>query len=343
MTWAPLLLADRSPCLRWLVLGELLQRPEDDPELQELSILRQADPLVERLLVLQRPDGSFGSADGSSDSWEGLHTTSQALFTLGYLGFGRGYPAIEKGADYLFSRQRTDGSWPLPVSKSEREFREVYGMIPLQAAFPLRALAAAGYGEHPRAEQGYRWLMEVRLEDGAWPSGVKGDQYVFPAGYRRLAQSRFGCRTNTTLALHALALHPVHRRRPAARRALDILLAQDTLQASSLGFEVARLLGAERSRGFFTYFAHHDPGLLLDLCWRIGADLEDERVADLVDFIYDLQGAYGLWEYPSQPRASRWVSFDLLRSLARIDQRTDWVSTRPRTAFQPYPKEPRRY
>ena len=30
MTWAPLLLADPSPCLRWLVLTQLLARPEDD-------------------------------------------------------------------------------------------------------------------------------------------------------------------------------------------------------------------------------------------------------------------------------------------------------------------------
>lgn len=343
MTWIPLLLADRSACLRWLVLRELLQRPEDDPELQELAALRQDDPLVEKLLVLQRPDGGFRSVDGSSDSWNGLHTTSQALLTLGYLGFGGGHPAVQKGAEYLLSWQNPDGSWPLPVSKSEREFREAYSMIPLQTAFPLRALAAVGYGVHPRAELGYSWLIAQRLGDGAWPSGVKGEQNVFPAGYRRLAQSHFGCRTNTTLAVHALALHPLHRRSQEARQGLDILLAQGTLQASSLGFEVARRIGAEPSSGFFTYFAHHDPGLVLDLCWRIGADLEDERVAELVNFVRGLQGSYGLWEYPSQPRASRWVSFDLLRSLARIDQRTDWISTRPRTIFQPYPKESRRY
>ena len=36
MTWAPLLLADPSPCLRWLVLTQLLDRAEDDPEVQEL-------------------------------------------------------------------------------------------------------------------------------------------------------------------------------------------------------------------------------------------------------------------------------------------------------------------
>ena len=39
MTWAPLLLADPSPCLRWLVLTQLLARGEDDPEVRGVGRL----------------------------------------------------------------------------------------------------------------------------------------------------------------------------------------------------------------------------------------------------------------------------------------------------------------
>ena len=63
----------------------------------------------------------------------------------------------------------------------------------------------------------------------------------------------------------------------------------------------------------------------------------------MVAFVKGLQGPYGLWPYESHPEASRWVTFDLLRSLSRIDEETDWVSLEPRTPFQPYPKRPRRY
>jgi hypothetical protein len=216
-------------------------------------------------------------------------------------------------------------------------------MIPLQTAMPLRGLAAAGYAADPRAERAYEWLLNQRLSDGAWPSGVKGGKNVFPAGYRRLAHSRYGCRTNTSLAVSALALHPRRRKSPLARRGLDLLLAQETLQASNTGFEVARIIGAERSRGFFTYFARHDVAFVLDLCWRIGASLDDGRVADLVRFVDELQGPYGLWTYAAHPHLSRWVSFDLLRSLSRIDEQSNWVSLEPRTPFQPYPKHAKRY
>jgi hypothetical protein len=115
------------------------------------------------------------------------------------------------------------------------------------------------------------------------------------------------------------------------------------LQASNLGVEVARMIAVEPAGGFFTYFARHDPALVLDLCWRIGASLEDPRVADLAEFVKALQGPYGLWEHPSHPEASHWLTFDLLRSLSRLDQATDWLSLEPRTPFQPYPKRPKRY
>jgi hypothetical protein len=343
MTWAPLLLADPSPTLRFLVLRDLLHRPEHDEEMRELATLREQDPIAQDLLALQDENGSWRSAEGGGNAQPRIQTTAQALLRLGYLGFGPEHPSIKRGAEYLFAQQLEEGSWPLPKSKTEREFREPYSMIPLQTGMPLRALAAAGYATDPRSERAYDWLVEQRLPDGAWPSGVKEESHVFPAGYRRLAHSRYGCRTNTSFAVSALALHPGRRVSPAARRGLDQLLAQESLPASNLGYEVARTIGTERARGYFTYFARYDAAFILDLCWRIGASLEDARIADMVSFVRELQGPFGLWEYAARPEASRWVSFDLLRSLSRIDEATDWVSLEPRTPFQPYPKQPRRY
>ena len=128
-----------------------------------------------------------------------------------------------------------------------------------------------------------------------------------------------------------------------AKRGLDLLLAHEHHQAHNLGFEVARIIGAEQTSGFFTYFQKYDVGQMLDLCWRIGASTADSRVADHVAFVIKLQGPYGPWEYPRYPEVSRWVTFDLLRSLSRLDSQTDWLSLEPRTPFQSYPKRARRF
>lgn len=349
--WAALLLADPSPCLRLLVLRELLNRSDDDAEVRELAGLREGDPLVADLVALQEPDGTWQKL-GLGSHVGGLRATALALARLGYLGFGPDDPAVRQGADYLFSRQQADGSWPLAEARSatdgdppseEEGGDEGYSMIPLQTALPLQGLAACGYATDPRAERAYEWLLAQRLPDGAWPTGIASDTYGRVAGYRRLAHSRWGCRSNTTGALICLAHHPAHRTGPEARRALDLLLGRETRETHTLGFEVARLIGVEPARGFLTYYARFDLALVLDLCWRVGAGAGDQRVAELVNFVRELEGPYGLWEYAPRPQASRWVTFDLLRSLSRLDESGDWLSFEPRTPFRPYPRGVKRY
>jgi hypothetical protein len=344
MTWAPLLLAAPSPCLRLLVLRELLGRPDDDPEVSELEGLRETDPLVANLLALQGPDGFWQGGDLAWPAHSSqLRATSLALARLGYLGFGPEHPAVQRGAEALFSLQQEDGAWPLADVKEDSETREGYAMIPLQTALPLRSLAGCGYATDPRAERAYKWLLAQRLPDGAWPTGLAAGNYGRVAGYRRLAHSRWGCRANTTGALICLAHHPQRRAGPEAQRALDLLLGRETRERHALGFEVARLIGLEPARGFITFYARFDLALILDLCRRAGASPEDERVAEVVQFVRDLQGPYGLWAYPSRPQAGRWLTFDLLRSLSRLDQGTEWLSLEPRTPFQPYARRVKRF
>jgi hypothetical protein len=332
-----LLLADPSPCLRALVLRALLRRPADDTEVAELAGMRASDPLVADLVATQQADGSWGGTPIA---------TARALARLGYLGFGQDYAPVRAGSEYLFSQQRQDGAWPQPGEGDDDEDegpREGYSMRPLQTALPLRGLAMCGYAADPRVERAYEWLLAQRLADGAWPTGIAAGNYGRVAGYRRLAHSRWGCRSNTTGALLCLAHHPRRRQGEEARRALDLLLGRETHDEYALGFEVARLIGAEPARGFLTYFARYDLALVLDLCWRLGAGLGDERVAGMAAFVEGQQGGRGLWQYGAKPQASRWVTFDLLRSLSRLDEAGDWASLEPRTPFRAYPRKERRY
>jgi hypothetical protein len=96
-----------------------------------------------------------------------------------------------------------------------------------------------------------------------------------------------------------------------------------------------------------TFFARYDIALILDLCRRIGAPADDERVAALLDFVRDCRGPYGLWNYEPRPQAGRWVTFDILRSLTSLEaaegRSSDWLSLEPRTPFAAYPVRRRRF
>ncbi len=342
MTWAALLLADPSPCLRRLVLRDLLGRAGDDAEVAELAAATEDDPLVNELVAAQRPDGSWAGA-GPDSTLDPTRATSLALARLGYLGLGPEHPLVQRGAEYVFGQQRPDGSWPLPERDDDSQEGAGYTMMPLQTALPLRGLAACGLATDPRAERAYDWLLARRLPEGAWPTGIAADDYGYVAGYRRLAHSRWGCRSNTTAALVCLALHPERCHSPAAGTALDLLLGRETRERQALGHDLARLLGLAPARGFITFYARFDLAQVLDLCARVGAGTDDARVAALVAAVRGWQGPYGLWTDEARPQAARWVSYDLLRSLARLGEPGEWVGLEPRTPFSPYPRRLRRF
>ncbi len=345
MTWAPLLLAERSPCLRRLVLQELMGKSDDHPEVLELRELMEEEPRVASLLKSQAKDGSWGEDDlGGDHSRNRVRASSFVLQRLSYLGLRNDHPAILSGVEYIFSKQRKDGAWAVPRSFDGVSLDGgVYTVISLQTSIPLLGIAATGHAVDERAESAYEWLIGQRLEDGSWPTGMVGNVYGYQAGYRRMPHSQWGCRTNTTLALSCLAYHPTRRTSEEARKAFDLLLARETRDRNNVGFNAARIVGFEPHRGYFTYHARFDPALVLDLCWRIGADRNDNRVDDLVNWFVELQGPYGLWEYGPRPEASRWITFDILRSLTRLDDSTTWFGEEPRTPFRAYPRKKKRF
>jgi len=318
---AALLLCDPSPALRLRVLRELLRVPDDDAEVRDLDRRRRALPEV-RDLEQPRDD---------------LNSLAWALCRLAYLGFDRSEPRVAAVAERLFGRQLADGSFPLrDFSLGRGESR--YSMVPLQVSLPLRGLAAVGYATDPRAERAYDWLLDQRLDDGAWPLGTSAGQPGYIAGYRKLPGSR-GCRVNTEAALACLSLHPGRRRSEATGRALDLLLQRETREEWTLGAEVARLAGVEPATGFITFYARYDLAFVLDIASRCGASAEDARIDSLVAFVVGQRGPAGLWEHPTHPELTRWLTFDILTSLARLESGA-WVGAAPRVPFRAY--RPRR-
>lgn len=293
MNPAALLLSDPSPALRLRVLTELLAVPVDDDEALDLRRRRDASDEV-RELVAQEP------AD--------LPALADRLGRFAYLGLDREHPRVRALAERLLAEQQPDGSFPLAAFRSD----ERYTMAPLQTAIPVRALASVGYAEDARLEWAIEWLLACREDDGSWSPGRAAGQPARVPGYRRLIGAR-GCRSTTVGVAAALARHPGHRHGRPARAAVDLLLQQDSREEAPLGTEVARQLGAEPADGFLTRYARPDLALLAELV--SACDVDGDRAEALLAALLTRRGRLGLWTHPSHPQLSRWLSFDLLRSL----------------------------
>ena len=124
MTWAALLLADPSPCLRMLVLRELLGRTDDDPEVRELVELREQDPLAVDLLAWQQQDGSWERVDHVSQL-STIRSTGLALYRLGYLGFGPVIPTVPVGQAHPGLQLLPDDAGRVALLNLEAEGDEV--------------------------------------------------------------------------------------------------------------------------------------------------------------------------------------------------------------------------
>ncbi|MFI6832603.1 hypothetical protein ACIBG5_36210 [Kribbella sp. NPDC050241] len=329
MNIGTLLLGHPSPSLRWRAARELEGATDDDAEVSawrsEIDRSAEVDVLVERLAAA------------------GPYVAGYLLCQLAYLGY-RG-PAMATSVEKIFGEQQPDGSWSIPPADSGPI--EGPRFITMQTVVPLRGIAAAGFAADPRAEHAYQWLLDVRLEDGSWPSGPKADlgQAGRPTSpekeYRRLPRG-LGCRSATTGAVACLAMHPERQRSDIARIGVDHLLARETRDTSTLGWEVSRLVGLERAMGQVTFYATHDLAFLLDLASRCGVSPQDRRVHDLVDYLETLRGPYGMWQHPTHPQLAGWLSLDLENSLRRLDD-GDWTGNEEPATPTSSPRSPRRY
>ena len=103
---------------------------------------------------------------------------------------------------------------------------------------------------------------------------------------------------------------------------------------------MARLTGVEEATGFVTFYARFDLAFVLEVASRAGASADDERVADLVSFLEGLRAPGGLWEHPTHPELSRWLTFELLSGMRRLHRGT-WAGSAPRLPFRAYRRRTR--
>ncbi|TCO51364.1 hypothetical protein EV646_101347 [Kribbella antiqua] len=350
-----LLLGDPSPSLQWRAAVELEGIAHDDDDVQASCAEIRESAAIRSLLARLEAARNRPTAAG------------YLLCQLAYLGY-RG-PELSMAVEAMFAHQQSDGSWPAQApspSQSRPEPAVVWldddsdqparkgqpladgpRFVTMQTVVPLRGIAAAGFAADPGAERAYEWLLRERLPDGSWPAGPKADlggpgrPSPPEKDYRRLPRGA-GCRSATTGVVACFALHPERRRSDAARIGVDHLLARETRDESTLGWEVSRLVGLERAMGQITFYVTFDPAFLLDLASRCGVSAADRRVRDLVTWLETVRGPYGLWEHHAHPQLSRWLTFDLECSLRRLAD-GDWIGNEEPAGFTSSKRGNRRY
>ncbi len=309
-----------NPGVRYFALRELLDRPEDDAEVQAARAAIMSTGPVPAILDAQYPEG-YWIKPGGGYSPKYRSTVWQIIF-LAELGADPAHEQVRRGCEYLLSHSiAANGAFsayqkPVPS-----------GAIPCLNGNLLYALQRLGYGEDARVQTALDWLAHAITGEDDFEylkSGTCGPRFACSANEGQ------PCAWGANKAMKALLAVPPQRRTPLIQRALQVgaefLLSRDpaaadypyTQRVSSTWFKF----------GFpLTYWSDvlETTAVLVELGYG-----HDPRLQNALQLILDKQDAQGRWklenaltgkmwaDIESKGQPSKWVTLRVLRVLKHV-------------------------
>ena len=287
----PWLLDTEDPSVRYWTLVDILNRHEDEPEVQEVRAAITHQPLVKELFALQHPKGYWGDDETKPYTAQGAVAALTLLHMLGVPPDKR----TAAGCDsFLKFCQHESGGFSM--TKKLRS-----GIFPCTTGEHLPFLVYFGLGDDPRVRAAFAFLIEDMSTDDALDCGRYQHQ---------------DCLWSAIAALNGLAALPTDLQSAQSKRVVK-RFANALLEAKYdfagehkrwLSFGVPRawdLLSALKALALHGY-AH------------------DVRFRPLLKLILDRQDDQGRWlcssvssTWPVEKRnqPSKWITLDVLRVL----------------------------
>jgi len=276
------------PALEYYVRHDLLDQPV--PPVQFLWELPEACKILKK----QLSDGSWpwsGKEKHPAINHHLIETWRNFRFLVEQYSFTRQHPQAERAAEYIYSCQSGEGDFRGILANQYATYYT--GAI-------LSLLVRAGYGDDPRTERCYQWLLDMRQNDLGWSIPIITHKFDRETQYRLTSEM----------------LEPVQpdRSKPFSHNATGMILrafaVHDSYCVSVATLVAARLL---KSRFFQpdAYTSYQDASYwvrfefpfwwndlvsALDSLARIGISAGDPDIRNALDWLVEHQEHTGLWK-----------------------------------------------
>ena len=251
-------------------------------------------PQVKKLLAKQTADGSFAVPASKkkhpAQDYPLIETWRQFRYLVEVFGCTRKHPPTEKAAEFIFSRRTADGDFRGFIASQYATYYT--GAI-------LSLLIQAGYAGDRRVEQGMRWLLSMRQDDGGWTVPIQTHYFNGKEMYRLTGsradpvepdRSQPFAHNATGMVVRAFAVHPRYRNSREARIAAG-LLADRLFQEDRYSSYQA----ASHWVRFQYPFWWNNLVAALDSISRIGLPASDPRITRALEWLAGHQEKDGLW------------------------------------------------
>jgi Prenyltransferase and squalene oxidase repeat len=306
------LLEGTDPSVRYRVLRELLDRPEDDPDVVSARAEIGTTGWAASLLGLQFPDGRWSTPGSTARELyvPKYIATNWRLLVLADLGLTRTHPSVARGAQLLLDAEGVPEGG-LGGTSSEVCF----------TGNCVRMFRQFGYGDDPRVRASTEWLLATQKKDGGWHCSKKSNTGTLDCWE----------------ALAAFATFPRTARSPELQRSIErgaeFYLERALVQEGPFPY-------APWSRTHYPVHYYYDVLVGLDVLSRLGYG-NDPRLGPALNWLLERRNRDGSWnldalhpdlppdekyqvETPYYPfvleppgRPSRWVTLTALTVLRR--------------------------
>ena len=332
------LLEKENPSVRYFTLREILDRAENDPEVEAARRAIPKSPVATKIFAKQSPEGNWEDAD--SPYLPKYKASYWQIMMLGQLGLDKNDQRVKRACEHVFRFQSEEGGFsscsrqqalhehaqmtrrgkalPSPNAYADAKFREhQYSCLTGNVA---SALTQLGYGDDPRVRKAFTWLTHIQNSDGGW---------LCPY-WRAHARDRHGCFYGTICALEAFSTvdkqNMSAEMRKTVARAAEFMLMHRLFKADHHGYAVINNNWLMLS--FPTFYGYN---FLrgLDVLTQLGYT-RDERLTDAVEALMQKRLSSGRWVLENSPvgrmhanlevkgKPSKWITLIALRTLKRI-------------------------
>jgi len=315
------LLEEDNPSVRHYTLKELLDYPEEDPQVRQAnSDIMQHDP-VPKILSRQHPDGYWGKPEDfyEHSKYKG---TVWSFILLADLGADGQDERIIRAADFILRMSQDPQSGGFAHLSAPSGSGDHMRVIPCLSGNMIWAMLRFGYDDDPRVQQGIEFLAtSLRCDD----KQSKAPQ-VWPYTVKKECWGRHTCMMNVVKTLKALVEIPPEKRSPIVQQAIEtskeFILTHHLFKRSHNLSKIAKPSWMEFG---FPWFWGTDALEMLLILKQL--DCRDERMQDAIDLLLSKQNEQGKWmnEHPYYGRMlvtleqndlpSKWVTLNALKVL----------------------------
>jgi hypothetical protein len=320
------LLDPSTPAVRHLALRELLDLPDDDPDVVESRRAAMATDPIAAILAAQRPEGYWEKpGPGYATKYRG--TVWQVIF-LDQLGADPADEAVRRACAYVLAHSQAanggfgaSGSASASAPPSSAVIHCLNGNL-------LRALIGFGWLDDERVLRAVDWQARAITGEGMerwYATGTCGP------GFACAANEKLACGWGAIKALRGLARIPLDRRSPIVTRAIglgvEFLLGRNPRTADyPAGWGNVRPSGSWFRLGFPSGYVA-DVLQNLEVLAELG-QARDPRLDDAVRWLLAKRGPDGRWRNEYAYNGKTWTAIEAQGAPSK------WVTLRARRVLR---------